>query len=67
MAKPFKVICISMYAQDLNALDQLVERLKNRGHKTANRSRLIRMALKKLDEEEAAKALAERPLDAPSG
>lgn len=66
MAKPFKVICISIYSQDLNDLDQLVERLKAQGHRTANRSRLIRMALKKLDQEEAAKALAERPLDAPT-
>ncbi len=46
-AKPahYKVICISMYNEDLEHLDEMVERLKTRGLTKANRSALIRYAL----------------------
>lgn len=50
-AKPthYKVICISMYTKDLEQLDELVEKLKERGMTKANRSALIRVALEQLD------------------
>jgi hypothetical protein len=41
----YKVICISMYTQDLERLDQMVQALKARGLTKANRSALIRYAL----------------------
>lgn len=45
----YKVICISIYVEDLGELDQMVEALKDRGIKRASRSALIRHALRKLD------------------
>ncbi len=51
VAKPehYKVICISMYTDDLEALDEMVKELKKRGLTKANRSALIRQALLQLD------------------
>jgi hypothetical protein len=48
----YKVICISMYTDDLERLDEMVQNLKSRGLTKANRSALIRYALGavKLDE-----------------
>jgi len=48
----YKVICISMYTEDLGRLDEMVQTLKARGLTKANRSALIRYALAavKLDE-----------------
>ena len=45
----YKVICISMYTRDLDALDEMVEALKARGLTKANRSALIRHALAQVD------------------
>ena len=41
----YKVICISMYTDDLERLDEMVQTLKTRGLTKANRSALIRYAL----------------------
>ncbi len=41
----YKVICISMYTEDLARLDEMVDALKARGLTKANRSALIRYAL----------------------
>lgn len=41
----YKVICISMYTDDLERLDGMVDQLKARGLTKANRSALIRHAL----------------------
>jgi len=41
----YKVICISMYTDDLERLDEMVQTLKTRGLTKANRSELIRYAL----------------------
>jgi hypothetical protein len=41
----YKVICISMYTDDLERLDTMVDQLKARGLTKANRSALIRYAL----------------------
>ena len=45
----YKVICISMYTDDLARLDGMVESLKQRGLTKANRSALIRYALGEVD------------------
>ncbi len=45
----YKVICISLYTQDLEHLDALVDELKGRGMTKANRSALIRAALEQVD------------------
>ncbi len=45
----YKVICISMYTEDLKRLDTMVDALKSRGLTKANRSALIRYALAAVD------------------
>ncbi len=45
----YKVICISMYNEDLARLDALVDALKARGMTKASRSGLIRAALDQVD------------------
>jgi hypothetical protein len=58
-AKPahYKVICISMYTEDLKRLDHMVEELKGRGLTKANRSALIRYALAEVDLDRVPKGL----------
>jgi hypothetical protein len=45
----YKVICISLYNDDLHTLDHMVDELKSRGLTKANRSALIRYALAQVD------------------
>ncbi|MEC7525627.1 MAG: hypothetical protein VYE22_37440 [Myxococcota bacterium] len=45
----YQVICISLYTEDLEALDQKVKRLKAAGHRKMSRSALIRYALDTAD------------------
>lgn len=45
----YKVICISMYTDDLARLDEMVDELKAMGITKANRSALIRHALSQVD------------------
>ncbi len=45
----YKVICISMYTNDLERLDDMVDELKAMGMTKANRSALIRYALAQVD------------------
>ncbi|MBI4701894.1 MAG: hypothetical protein HY744_12205 [Deltaproteobacteria bacterium] len=45
----YKVICISLYTEDLGRLDGMVGELKRRGYTKANRSALIRHALAQVD------------------
>ena len=45
----YKVICISLYNEDLKRLDGMVDVLKERGFTKANRSALIRFALEQVD------------------
>ena len=58
-AKPehYKVICISLYNQDLEGLDAMVEKLKSRGLTKANRSALIRHALEQVDLEKVPRGI----------
>jgi hypothetical protein len=53
----YKVICISMYTDDLKRLDCMVEELKSRGLTKANRSALIRYALGEVDLDRVPKGL----------
>jgi hypothetical protein len=53
----YKVICISMYTEDLKRLDTMVDNLKARGLTKANRSALIRYALSTIDLENVPKGL----------
>lgn len=45
----YKVICISMYTEDLARLDAKVAELKASGHRKMSRSALIRFALDQVD------------------
>lgn len=53
----YKVICISMYTDDLKRLDDMVDTLKAKGLTKANRSALIRFALNGVDLENVPKGL----------
>ncbi len=45
----YKVISISMYVEDIERLDALVAALRARGHTRANKSMVIREALRQID------------------
>ena len=45
----YKIISISMYTEDIERLEQMVQELKRRGHYKANKSQLIRHALSKVN------------------
>jgi hypothetical protein len=45
----YKVVCISLYTEDIAHLEELVAELKRRGHSKANKSQLIRAALAQVD------------------
>lgn len=53
----YKVICISMYTDDLERLDRMVDALKARGMTKANRSALIRYALGTIEAEAVPKGI----------
>jgi hypothetical protein len=59
LTKPehYKVICISMYKDDLARLDEMVKELKARGLTKANRSALIRQALLQIDLDKVPKGI----------
>jgi hypothetical protein len=48
----YKIISISMYLDDIERLEQMVQELKRRGHYKANKSQLIRHALSKVNLDE---------------
>jgi hypothetical protein len=45
----YKIVCISLYNDDIERLEKMVETLKRRGHTKANKSQLIRAALDQVD------------------
>jgi hypothetical protein len=45
----YKVVCISLYNEDIAHLEEMVAELKRRGHSKANKSQLIRAALAQVD------------------
>lgn len=52
----YKVVCISLYNEDIVRLEALVAELKRRGHSKANKSQLIRAALEQVDLDKVSKA-----------
>ncbi len=49
ISKPHKVVCISMYLEDIDTAKEMVTELKREGFTNMNRSRLIRLALDQFD------------------
>lgn len=45
----YRVVCISLYTEDIEKLNQFVKELKRRGHSKANKSQVIRAALEQLN------------------
>ena len=45
----YKIVCISLYNEDIERLENLVRELKKRGHTKANKSQVIRAALDQID------------------
>lgn len=45
----YKIVCISLYTEDIARLEALVAELKRRGHTKANKSAVIRYALDTAD------------------
>jgi hypothetical protein len=45
----YKVVCISLYNEDIAQLEELVAELKRRGHTKANKSQVIRAALDQIN------------------
>ena len=45
----YTIVCISLYNEDIERLEQLVAELKRRGHTKANKSQVIRAALDQID------------------
>ncbi len=45
----YKIVCISLYNEDIERLEALVAELKERGHTKANKSAVIRFALSEVD------------------
>jgi hypothetical protein len=45
----YKVVSISLYTEDIDRIDRLVQQLKDMGHTKANRSSLIRFAIDQVD------------------
>jgi hypothetical protein len=55
ISRSYKVICISLYHEDLARLDALVSSMHSSGWTNMSRSRLIREALLKVKTEEIPK------------
>jgi len=53
----YKVICISLYNEDLEQLDAMVASLKRRGLTKTSRSALIRFALSQVDLDQVPRGL----------
>ena len=45
----YKIVCISLYTEDIARLEAMVAELKRRGHTKANKSAVIRYALDSVD------------------
>jgi hypothetical protein len=45
----YKIVCISLYNEDIERLDALVAELKKLGHTKANKSAIVRYALAQVD------------------
>jgi len=45
----YKIVCISLFQEDINRLDRLVKLFKERGKRRASKSKVIREALRQID------------------
>ncbi len=45
----YKIVCLSLYTEDIEKLNFLVKELKKRGHSKANKSQVVRAALEQID------------------
>ena len=45
----YKIVCISLYTEDIARLEGMVAELKRRGHTKASKSAVIRFALDQVD------------------
>ena len=45
----YKIVCISLYTEDIDRLERLVTELKSRGYTKANKSQIIRAAIDQID------------------
>ena len=61
--RPFRMVCISIYEEDLQALDALVVSLKGAGLTQMSRSWLIREAVARLDVNEVFEKIAGTPTE----
>jgi hypothetical protein len=52
----YKIVCISLYNEDIARLESLVAELRRRGFSKANKSQLIRFALDTVDLDRMPKA-----------
>ena len=52
----YKIVCISLYTQDIERLEAMVADLKKQGHTKANKSAVIRYALDACDVSKMPKA-----------
>jgi len=48
-SRAYKLVCISLYLDDIARLEALVGELKRRGHPRANKSQIVRLALDQVD------------------
>jgi hypothetical protein len=62
-AKPYRIVAISVYDDDLDQWDRKVNTLRRRGFTSANRSALIRYALRLLRTGDIPEAPASGRLD----
>lgn len=53
----YKVICISLYNEDLQHLDAVVRGMKDRGFTKASRSAVLRAAMQQFDAAKVSKGL----------
>jgi cobalamin biosynthesis protein CobD/CbiB len=47
--RTYKIVCFSLYPEDVENLDRKVAELRRRGHTKANKSQLIRHAIEQVD------------------
>ncbi|HJZ85117.1 MAG TPA: hypothetical protein VKN99_08110 [Polyangia bacterium] len=47
--RPYKLVCVSLYLEDIARLEALVAELKRRGHTRMSKSRIVRLALAEVD------------------
>ena len=52
----YKIVCISLYNEDIAHLEALVAELRRRGYSKANKSQVIRFALDTIDLDKMPKA-----------